>query len=287
LHGLIAVSIILIIPILISSPSSPLPADEWVDIEVALSTNKVDMAYSSYQSTNMTIPGTVSVLAKPPGERVTVQMSVEGNFGPVYGACYPNTLSFTEEGLKPFNFTITMTDNASPGDIYRIILSASASARVGSDISMTEVEITPIPELSADAFLVRAPGPVEAGRTTTGEVNVRNNGSQYGVYFLVVASDPGQIVSDVEFRIRLELVTYVERTVPFYITTAKTAQPGTHDVMLALTTQLEDGTILRMDTFEFKVEIEEPDDASLPWALMLVLALLIIVLAAFLVRRKG
>ena len=258
-----------------------------IQVVLELSTYSLEISASPNRDTSRTMTGTVSITEKNPGETIVVTLYLYDDTW-TYGVPDPGSFIFQQRGTQSFNLTVYLVEDAPPGGVYQMSISAQAESQLDAAADSRVLTIIPTWELAAETTLVEEPGPSAPGGTTSGLVEIKNSGSMYAEYFLVVAEDPDGVVEAVDFRQSVELAPNWIKKFKFDLELSDTATLGEHRVVLGLMTQADEDETLSLDTFSFIVEVvrsEEGTSSSI--VIVSVLCFLGLMVLALLLRRKA
>lgn len=262
--------------------------DEWVEIDCSLEVNVLDMPSSTEQPTEGVVQGWVVMSKKPPGETIQVQLEVVAQDSYVWACATPNSLIFHREGTQYFNLSIWLEEDAAPGIEHRIDINAMARSKIGSDGDAAVIIVKGIAEYAAEAEMIEQPGAARPGGSVNGIVQIWNQGTMWSTYLPSLITNPEGVVETVEFDIEVEVSPNLMKKVPFEIEVAKDAKEGMHQVTLGLVAVLQDGSTAIMDTFNVTIEVHpSSNESAIPFAAILLVAMLVAVPAAISVSRKA
>ena len=265
--------------------SVPCTADPWTNIGLDLDEYSIEIPASPNEDTSGIIAGSVTLSSKVPGESVSVQFAIFGA-PELYMITEPGSIIFTDLGTEYFNVTIFLKEDTPPGGDYKMTIVVTASSRTSSATDERQVTVYPTWFVMAEATILKEPPAVEPGGSTTGMVEVRNTGSRYVECELVLQGDPDGVVKEVALLSSLGVTPNIWDKAEFRLDIAPNAPAGVHTVLLALVTQMDDGTVLTLDMVTIEVEVEETAGFD-PVGPIIVLVATLIAIAALILRRRG
>jgi hypothetical protein len=255
------------------------PNDERVEIDLDLDYSEVEMPVSTQEMTELNIQGWVDMTKKPPGELLTVDLSVttQGQYVISAGA-YPDILYFFYTGRQFFNLTLRLGEDTAPGKEYLVDVFAETESAIGFDNDIFHLKVTTVPDLGGTSLLIEPPKQVRPGGTTEGVVRVTNTGTRYAEYRLSIRDDKRHVVENLRFLMEVEMTPNWVEDAPFRFEVSKDAQPGKHHVELNLLVVQDSGATTIVDDFEFDVEVEAEEE-EFNWSSLMVPVLAISTLA--------
>jgi hypothetical protein len=207
----------------------------------------------------------------------------------LYGSVDPASFVFQEIGTEYFNLTVWVKEDTPEGNPLHMSVGAHASSRTDADDFRVDLNVYPKHKvISGETTLVEDPGRVEAGGSTTGTVEIFNEGTRPTTYSLVLMNDPDKVVKSIRFFDDPEMGQNYLKKVDFEVRVKADASIGTHSVQVGLQTYGDSGDPLIVDTFSFDLQVTEPEE-TFRWgaAVMIVVALVSISGAvAFAIRRR-
>jgi hypothetical protein len=253
--------------------------DEWVEITLELSTYHLNVQMEPNEDGEATVEGWVNLIKKRPGEVVSVAMTVDAD-QLLWGTCDPSSVVFQELGTKYFNVSVWVREDTPGGNPLHMSIGAQASSRTASDTFRVELNVLPVHEtIVGEADLTRPPGRVGPGGSSTGEIEIFNEGTRPTIYSLVLMEDPDDVVKSVAFFADPELGNnYIEKR-EFQVVVRSDAEVGSHFVKVGLLAYQDPQETIIVDTITFQLQVVEPD-TTFDWGSATVIIIVLVTIAA-------
>lgn len=253
----------------------------------------VEMLVSSEHDVHTTIQGWVTVNDMRVGETVSVDITCTGGYYIFAGADPPHQ-TFDRDGRQYFNLTVTLIEDAGVMeesgviDEVKLVVTAVGKTYIDQAVSDVELVVRPVLHISADARVMRQPGPLGPGEDSKGLLRITNTGEIIGQYRLEIASDPDEVLFEAVFVINPSVGPGDRGDFEIRITTHDDAEPGKHEVTVELWALTQYDTGRPMDTFVVEVNVEDEGmEMDSTVVILIMIVVVIAALATYRLRRKA